>query len=199
MPVCFEIPEAMRARMEYLEAIDQEDRVNGTSRMKRLRQVPAETGKYLAGLAATAPAGGWIEIGTSAGYSAMWLALACRSVGAKLTTFEVLDEKAALAADTIRLAKIDDVVKLVHGDAREHVAHLDDIAFCFLDAEKEVYADCYEIVVPKLVPGGLLVADNAISHQADLQPFLDRVEADERVDSSVVSIGKGELVCRKIG
>ncbi|PKN83812.1 MAG: methyltransferase, partial [Chloroflexi bacterium HGW-Chloroflexi-7] len=73
----------------------------------------------------------------------------------------------------------------------------DKIAFCFLDAEKEVYQECYETVVPKLVKGGLLVADNAINHQATLQPMLDRALADERVDAMIIPIGKGELVCLK--
>ena len=72
-----------------------------------------------------------------------------------------------------------------------------DIAFCFLDAEKEVYRDCYEAVIPRLVSGGLLVADNAINHAPTLQPMLDRALADERVDAMIVPIAKGELVCRK--
>ena len=66
------------------------------------------------------------------------------------------------------------------------------------NAEKEFYADCYEAVVPKLVPGGILVADNAISHAETLQPMLDRALSDERVDALIVPIGKGELVCRRI-
>lgn len=73
-----------------------------------------------------------------------------------------------------------------------------DIAFCFLDAEEEVYADCYEAVVLNLVRGGLLVADNATNHRETLQPMIDRALDDPRVDSLVVPIGKGELVCRKL-
>ena len=60
-----------------------------------------------------------------------------------------------------------------------------------------MYADCYEAVVPNLVPGGLLVADNAINHAPTLQPMIDRALADERVDALVVPIGNGELVCRR--
>ena len=56
-------------------------------------------------------------------------------------------------------------VKLVEGDAREFLPQYCNIAFCFLDAEKEAYADCYEAVIPDLVPGGWLVADNAINHR----------------------------------
>jgi predicted O-methyltransferase YrrM len=192
------IPHAMLDRMKHLEQIDTRDRQDGTPRLQRLRQVPADTGKFLALMAATAPEGAFIEIGTSAGYSAMWISRACEMLGCSLTTFEVMPEKIALARETFHLTGLEDVVHLVEGDAREHLAELDDIAFCFLDAEKEVYADCYELVVPKLVKGGLLVADNAINHRESLQPMLDRALSDERVDAMIMTVGKGELVCRKI-
>lgn len=193
-----DIPKTILDRMRQLEQMDDRDRADGTDRLRRLRQVPPETGKFLALLAAGAPQGRYIEIGTSGGYSALWLALACRQVGRKLTTFEVLEEKAELARETFRLAGVADVVELIVGDAREHLPDCRDVCFCFLDAEKEFYADCYEAVVPNLVPGGVLVADNAINHAETLQPMLDRALSDDRVDALIVPIGKGELVCRKI-
>jgi predicted O-methyltransferase YrrM len=103
----------------------------------------------------------------------------------------------ALARETFQAAGVEGVVELVEGDARDYLADYEAIAFCFLDAEKEVYEASYELVVPRLVPGGLLVADNAINHRETLQPILDRALGDERVDAVIVPIGKGELVCRK--
>jgi predicted O-methyltransferase YrrM len=154
-------------------------------------------GKFIALMAALAPVGHCIEIGTSAGYSTLWLALACRAAGRKITTYEILDEKAALARQTFQAAGVYDVVEFVHGDALDHLAGCKDIAFCFLDAEKEIYGRCYEALVPGMVPGGILVADNAINHQATLRPMLDRALQDERMDALIVPIGKGELVCRR--
>ncbi|MFX1452106.1 MAG: O-methyltransferase, partial [Promethearchaeota archaeon] len=66
-----EIPELIKKRMNYLEELDKEDRVDGTSRMKRLRQIPPETGKFISILAASSPKGEMLEIGTSGGYSAL--------------------------------------------------------------------------------------------------------------------------------
>ena len=97
-PVFHDIPAQILARMHELEHRDAVDRADGTPLLERLRQVPAGTGRFLALLAASAPDGPWIEIGTSAGYSALWLSLACRATGRCLTTFEVLAPKAALAA-----------------------------------------------------------------------------------------------------
>src|SRR3990172_3736129 len=132
------IPPAMLERMRQLEARDVEDRADGTPRIQRLRQIPPETGKFLALLAAGAPEGDIIEVGTSAGYSTLWLALAAQSLGRLVTTFEVLPEKVALARETFRLAGVDQAVELIAADARKHVEKFDQIGFCFLDAEKEV-------------------------------------------------------------
>lgn len=183
--------------MQMLESIDARDRTDGTPRLERLRQIPPETGRFIALLASMAPDGPLIEIGTSAGYSTLWLALACRDLGRKLTTFEILPEKATIARETFRTAEVEDIVELIEGDALKRLKAWRDIAFCFLDAEKEIYYDCYELVIPKMVPGGILIADNAIDHALTLQPMIDRALADGRVDSMVVPIGKGELICRK--
>lgn len=192
-----DVPQAMLKRMLELEQIDARDRIDGTPRMRRLRQIPPDVGRFIALLAAGAPAGRWIEIGTSAGYSTLWLALACRAAGRKIRTYETLDEKVELARQTFQIAGVSDVVELVHGNALDYLPGCDDIAFCFLDAEKEAYDRCYEAVLPGMVSGGLLVADNAINHQATLRPMLDRALQDERVDALIVPIGKGELLCRK--
>ena len=183
--------------MAFLEARDARDREAGTPLQQRLRQVPPETGRFIALLAACAPQGTFLEVGTSAGYSSLWLGLACRARGAALVTFEVLENKVRLAQETFAEAEMNAVIRLVHGDARDHLAQYERVAFCFLDAEKEVYAACYELVVPRLVPGGLLVADNLISHAQALGPFRRRALADERVDAVVAPVGKGLLLCRR--
>ena len=192
------IPEPVIKRMKYLEKLDAEDRVNETPRMERLRQIPRETGKFLSILAAGAPKGEFIEIGTSAGYSTMWIALACIERGIKIKTFEILEEKIKLAKETFRESKMAKYVELVEGDARDYLKEEKNISFCFLDAEKEVYDDCYDLIVPNMVKGGILVADNAINHYDVLKPMIDKALSDGRVDALIVPIGKGELLCRKI-
>ena len=192
------IPPAIQQRMSELEAIDARDREDGTPRLQRLRQIPPETGRFIALLAASAPPGRCLEIGTSAGYSTLWLALACRATERRLTTFELLEAKVRLAQDTFRLTGVEDVVELVAGDALLSLPARHEVAFCFLDAEKEIYAQCYEAVIPNLVPGGWFVADNAINHRDSLQPMLDRALSDPRVDALITPVGKGVLICRKV-
>jgi caffeoyl-CoA O-methyltransferase len=195
--VFHDIPEAVLSRMRFLEAMDGRQRIDGTDHLERLRQVPPLTGRFLALLAANAPPGAWLEVGTSGGYSALWLSLACRAAGRRLTTFEVLEEKAAIARETFRKAGVESMVDLVVGDARHHLTKYDGVSFCFLDAEKEYYDACYETIVPRMVAGGILAADNVISHEEILRPMIDRVLRDDRVDAVVAPIGSGVLVARK--
>ncbi len=193
-----DLPDAVARRMRELEAVDARDRDDGTPQARRLRQVPPETGRFLAILCAAAPGGEVIEVGTSAGYSALWLSLACRATGRRLETYEVDADKVERARETFAVAGVGDVVDLVAGDFRS-LAAVDPrpVGFCFLDAEKDVYDDCYDLVVPRLVPGGLLVCDNVISHADALGALVERAGADDRVDSVVVPIGKGELLVRR--
>lgn len=189
----------MRARMEWLERLDTADRHDETPQSERLRQIPRDTGCFLAILAANAPAGDIIEIGTCAGYSTLWLILASAKTNRPVTTFEISSDKVQMARETFDLADISDRVRLEHGDARKLLSDRDHIAFCFLDSEKEDYEDLYELIVPRLISGGgLLVADNVISHREILGAVVDRANRDQRIDSVVVPIGKGELLCRKV-
>jgi predicted O-methyltransferase YrrM len=194
-----DIPKPMLDRMKALEARDARDRKDDTAKLKRLRQIPPETGMLISVLAAGAPEGQVLEIGTSAGYSAMWLSLASKVRKDKLVTFELLPDKADLARETISKSDIGDFVELVHGDARGHLSDFEDIAFCFLDSEKEMYDEFYDLIVPKLIAGGLLVVDNAISHEDDLKAFLKKARKDKAIDALVLNVGKGLLLCSKLG
>jgi caffeoyl-CoA O-methyltransferase len=193
-----DIPSRVMARMDELVEMDARHRAGEMMHFDRLRQVPPETGRFLALISSTAPDGKHIEIGTSGGYSGLWLSLACRALGRTLTTFELSETKVALATETFEAAGVDDIVTIVPGDVRGHLGEQTGVSFCFLDTEKPLYAECYETVVPNMVSGGLLAADNVTSHAEVLESFLARVENDERVDSMIVPVGSGVLLVRKV-
>ena len=193
-----QIPDKVLARMRELEQMDAAERRKGTAAYERLRQVPSGTGRFLTLIAASSPEGAFVEIGTSGGYSALWISLACRALGRRLTTFEIAEAKVALATETFRKAGVDDIVSIVAGDARDHLDKQSAVSFCFLDSEKSLYEECYEAVIPNMVSGGLLVADNVISHAGDLYAFMDRAETDKRMNSMVVPVGEGVLLARRV-
>ena len=192
-----DIPPEVQERMNYLESIDARDRQDGTPHSHRLRQITPDTGPFIALMAAMAPEGVYLEIGTSAGYSTLWLALACRELGRVITTFELAEHKADVARETFASAGVEEVVRLVFGDALEYLVAYEGIAFCFLDADKDDYNRFYDAVVPRMISGGILVADNVISHEEIVRPMLERALSDERVDATIVPVGRGQLLCRK--
>lgn len=184
--------------MEYLLEIDKRDRNDGTPRLQRLRQIPPETGKFIALLAANCPVDGeFIEIGTSAGYSTLWLSLTAKELGIKIKTFEILPEKNKLARETFKIAGVEDYINLIESDFLSYIDRIGRISFCFLDAEKEVYLNCFKAIAPKLIAGGLIIADNSINHYETVKPMIDLAESDARFDCLTVPIGKGEFLCRR--
>ncbi len=108
---------AIQEQMRRLEGIDARDRVDGTPQLQRLLQVTSETGRFLAIMVANSPPGLLVEIGTSGGYSTLWLSLAGRLGGRKVTTFEISEEKASRAAETFKAAQVKEVVELIVGNA----------------------------------------------------------------------------------
>jgi caffeoyl-CoA O-methyltransferase len=188
--VFHEISETMQQVMRALE--DETER-----NQSALRSVSADVGRCLALLAMSAPQGTFIELGSSAGYSSLWLSLAARARGATLMTVELDEKKVALARENISRAGAADFVQAVHGDALDYATRFEQIAFCFSDLQPpEHNAKVYEKVVPRLVPGGLLVIDNVTSPriQTDL---LSRAETDPRVDCVLLPFPKGDLLCRR--
>lgn len=130
--------------------------------------VPLEDGRLLRLLTESVGAKHVVEIGTSNGYSGIWLCLALRTTDGKLTTHEIDEGRAALARENFKRAGVDQMVTLVMGDAHETVTKLKEpIDLVFLDADKEGYIDYLNKLLPLVRPGGLIVAHNMNPQQAD--------------------------------
>ncbi len=130
--------------------------------------VPMEDGRILRVLAEATGAKNVVEIGTSVGYSAIWLCLALETTGGKLTTFEIDEGRAAQARENFKRAGVEKLVTLVVGDAHAEVKRLKDpIDILFLDADKEGYLDYLNKLLPLVKRGGLVIAHNMTTPQAD--------------------------------
>lgn len=190
------IPEKIQSRMSYLEKLHMDIR-DGKSKSPALLQISKDAGKFLSMISSLAPEGEIVEVGTSGGYSTLWLSLTAIERSKKIITFEILDEKFEIAKETFEKAEVTDYVNSVKGDATKLLKKVDEIGLCFLDANKEVYEQCYDIILPKLVPGGIIVADNVLSHKEIMKSFVDRVSNDDRVGSITIPIGTGMLLIKK--
>lgn len=193
------IPETVRIVMVELQTRDRADRVDGTPQEARLRSISPEVGQFLLTLALSIGAKSIVEVGTSGGYSTLWLAMAVSKNGGRVTTFEVDGAKAKLARSTFARAGVGEFVDLREGDAAAGLAELGGPAdMVFIDAEKRDYVTYLELALGILRPGGLLVADNLLSHAGELVEFRARAIADPRLTGLVVPIGAGELVAVRL-
>jgi predicted O-methyltransferase YrrM len=165
-------------------------------RLARWRNVEPETAELLGVLVRAMGARRVLEIGTSNGYSTIWLGDAVAATGGRVISLEVLAERTALAGEHLAAAGLSELVDLRTVDAAEALAGFDDASFdlVFLDAERPAYVGYWPELVRVLARPGLLAVDNVLSHAGEVADFRTLVDADERVTSSVVPIGAGLLL-----
>ncbi len=193
------LPAAVEAVMAELESIDRADRLDGTPTRRRLRAITPEVGRFLLTLALAVGARTIVEVGTSGGYSTLWLAVAARQRGGRVISFEIDPAKVEIARRSIEAADLGDVVEVRLGDGGAGLREFDASAdLVFLDAEKEDYERFLEPAVSALRRGGLLVADNLISHAEALAGFREAALGHSALTGLVVPIGRGELLAVKL-
>jgi caffeoyl-CoA O-methyltransferase len=144
--------DAERTALAVLDDID---------RRQRYLNVGREEGRLLRVLTESVGAKHVVELGTSTGYSGIWLALALRATGGRLTTYEIDAERAGIAQANFKRALLADRITLVRGDAHQEIGKLrGPLDVVFIDADKEGYPDYLEKLRPLVRPGGLIIADN---------------------------------------
>jgi predicted O-methyltransferase YrrM len=152
--------------------------------------VSEEDGRFLRVLATAANAKRALEIGAAYGYSAIWLGLALRETGGRLTTIEFDAPRAAMAAANVRRAGLSDVVTVVSGDAFKEIPKIaGTFDFVFLDAWKPDYQRFFDLVFPRLTPRGLFLAHNVVNKQSEMRDFLATIEHHPSLTTSIVRAG----------
>ena len=145
--------------------------------------VPMDDGRLLRLLTETMGAKHVVEIGTSNGYSGLWLLMALRTTGGKLTTFEIDPEKVRLATQNFKNAGVDHLATIVEGDAHEEVKRLKGpIDLLFIDADKDGYLDYLNKLLPLIRSGGLIVTHNMNSVNRD---YLDALTTDPDLETLI--------------
>lgn len=152
--------------------------------------VSEEDGRFLRTLIAARGAKSILEIGGASGYSGIWLGLGARETGGKVVTIEYDPQRAKALVQNIQRAGLTDVVRPIAGDAFTEIPKLEgNFDFVFLDAWKPDYLKFFEMVFPRLTPGGVFTAHNVINKKEDMQPFLQRIQSDPHLFTSIVSPG----------
>jgi len=172
-------------------------------RDKMLLSVGREAGMLLNQLVREAGAKRILELGTSYGYSAVWLAEAARATGGKVITLDLAGYKQVEAAKALAAAGLADQVEFQSGDALQIIPHLaGPFDFVLIDIWKDLYGPCLELIYPKLAPGALVVADNMLQPadaRADALVYRRLVRAMPGMTSVLLPVGQGLEVSRRTG
>ncbi len=162
--------------------------------------VSEEDGQFLRLMAATSGAKRAVEIGGASGYSAIWIGLGLRETGGHLTSIEYDPARAKQEADNIRRAGLSDVITVVPGDAFKEIPKLPgEFDFVFLDAWKKDYERFFELVLPRLRPGGVFLAHNVVNKQSEMRGFLASIQNNPRLVTAIVTpSGEGMSISYKL-
>lgn len=178
---------------KILSILDDMDR----NQRRGMMNVPIEDGKLLRLLTEAVNAKHVVEIGTSNGYSGIWLCLALQATGGKLTTYEIDARRASLARENFKRAGVDKIVTLVEGDAHKEVTKLKEpIDVLFIDADKEGYVDYLNKLSPLVRPGGLILAHN-VDMRGRLQDYVEAVTTKPDLETVFYQQGGGVSVTLK--
>ncbi len=148
-----------------------------------------------------------LEIGTSNGYSGIWLADALKHTGGKLTTIEFWDKRQSVAKENFRLCNVEDIIETKLGSA---LLILDEMSgeieqglrepfdFIFIDANKLEYIEYFHKIDPLLKSGGIIAADNTISHAKKVEPYLKALVEHPSYQNQMLNFEAGLFVSLKI-
>lgn len=154
-----------------------------------MMNVAPDDGRFLRVLVAATNAQRILEIGTSNGVSALWIGLALKETGGSMITMEIDPYRAALAQQNFKKAHLNNIITLVVGDAFEEIPRLKGtFDFIFIDAWKEDYKKFYDLTLPLLERGGVLVAHNTVNSASDMQDFLTAIRTNPDLVTEVVQV-----------
>ena len=186
------LDERVRSVLARLEQEDVDDLARGVSPSERSRAVAPTTGRFLFSLVAPQEACEVLEIGGSRGYSSIWLGAGARYFGGRVLSLEHDPRKAQAWRRNVADAGLEGWVELAEGDAFEMLNGLEDVFdVVFLDAEKGDYEALFALARERLEPGGLVVADNVLSHVETLEAYSRGRQADPTLSSVTVPLDRG--------
>ncbi len=182
----------MRAVLERLEREDADERARGVPQKQRARAVAPTTGRFLFALVAPQNGCEVLEIGGSRGYSSIWLAAGVRILGGRVLSLEHDPAKCEAWRRNVAEDGLEDWAELIEGDAHQTLPAIEDVFdVVFLDAEKDDYEALFAPARAKLEPGGIVVADNVLSHEEMLGAYSRARQADPTLESVTVPLDRG--------
>jgi predicted O-methyltransferase YrrM len=185
--------------MRELEARDSAEREAGLPSAQRMRALVPEAGKFIELIIRACGMRRVLEIGTSSGYSTLWLASAAQALGGHVDTLELSPERVAAAREHFRRAGLSAVITQQQGDAKQLLAQMaGPYDFIFIDAEKDDYETYLDLTLDKAAQGGVIMADNVLSHADQLGHYIEKAQHTAGLLSVTVPVGRGEEMSLRV-
>ena len=162
-------------------------------RLNRYRNIEPESALYLAMQIRIQQSKRILEIGTSTGYSTLWLANAAQETDGQITTLEIDPLRTAQAKKYAEELNLAHLIDFIITDAQDFLQHSNEVYdFILLDAERDAYLDYWAYLQKMINPkGGVLIVDNVISHASEVKAFIQQVKQDSRFMTTTLSLGAG--------
>lgn len=190
--------ENVRLLLAELEEWGRGNDERATERSGKMLNLEPETARLLSLLVQHGGHRRLLEVGTSNGYSTIWLAWSAQQTGGHLTSIEHSRDKQEMAKANLERAGLLEHVTLLLGDATQVISQLDEpFDFVFLDADRHQYLHHLPLLLPRMPEGALLLADNVQSHPDEIGPYLEAIEAIANLQHTVVGVGKGLSIALK--
>ncbi len=190
--------EQVRQVLAELERAGQEHDARETEHGRKMLNLEPDTARLLSIFVQSGQRRHLLEIGTSNGYSAIWLAQATQPFAGHVTSVDISADKQALADANLKRAGLRHLVTLIQGDALEIIGSLEGIFdLVFLDANRLQYPALLPQLLSRLAPGALILADNVHSHPQEVAGYLEAINALPDFDHVVVGVGKGLSIAHK--
>lgn len=190
---------ALRELLAQLEVSGRENDAHEQDRSKKMLNLEPDTAHLISILIRSSQRTQLLEIGTSNGYSTIWLAWSAQATKGRVTSIERNPDKQVMADENLRRAGLRDLVDLRLGDATEVVKALPGpFDLILFDADRLSAPDQLNLLLPKLSSGALVLADNALSHPEEIAAYLAAIESLPDFDHMVVPVGKGLSVAYKV-
>lgn len=167
---------------------------------KEFWNISRETGLLFNTLIKLMNAKSALEIGTSNGYSGLWISNALKHTGGKLTTIEYYNKRQSVAVENFKKCGVSDIIRTLQGSAIPILQALspdEKFDFVFIDANKSEYVDYFRLVKPHLTDKALIVADNINSHIEKVKSFIEAIDNDKDFQSEILDISSGLLIAYK--
>ena len=184
--------EKLREFLKELEALGRENDARATERARMMLNLEPASANLISILVRASGVTRGIEVGTSNGYSTIWLAWSLAPANGRIISIDRNPDKHEMARENLARAGFDDRVELRTGDAAEIVRGLaGPFDLVFLDADRRKFPEILEALLPKLAKKALLIADNVLSHPEEISEYLKAISNRPDFEHTTVPVGKG--------